>query len=180
MDLYAVGLGPGGYAGLRICLSTCLGLALPGDRPVVGVSSAEAVAEDLRRRHGCDRVTVVGDARRQRLWLGQFEADAERLTTVTPFRLIPFDEIATWVKAPGMLATSDWDRIGALLREQAPVGTTLIEAACLPQAEIIGQLAYRQTGGRVPAEKPTPTPIYLHPPVFVAPRFPKPAATAGQ
>jgi len=180
VDLFAAGLGPGSFAGLRISLSTCLGLAAPGGKAVVGVSSAELVAADLMRQTGRGVVTVVGDARRQRLWLGRFEEDGCLLKQTVPFRLVDFDGLAGFVEDGGLLATPDWERIGSALRSVAPAGTMLVEAARLPRAETLGRVVFRRTGGRAPAPGPGPTPgpVYLHPPVFVEPRFSEAAETS--
>ncbi len=47
IDLFASGLGPGAYTNMRISVSTAQGFAVPGRKPVRGISSAEAVAWDL-------------------------------------------------------------------------------------------------------------------------------------
>jgi len=180
VDVFAVGLGPGSYAGLRVSLSICVGMALPGAKPIVGVSSAEALADDIQRETGQSRVTVVGDARRQRLWMGRFEADTDGPKQTIDFRLLPIEEAGSILQDSGVIVTSDWESVGRLLQSLAPSGTTLIEEARLPRAEAVGQLVFRKTGGQPPGPGPTPSPIYLHPPVFVEPRFPDRADAHAQ
>lgn len=44
IDLFAVANGPGSFTGLRIGIATAQGLALPRKKPIVGVSTLEALA----------------------------------------------------------------------------------------------------------------------------------------
>ena len=71
IEAFAVGVGPGSYSGLRMSISAVRAWALPGGRPVCGVSSAEALARDAMDETGARTAAVAGDARRGRLWLGR-------------------------------------------------------------------------------------------------------------
>lgn len=44
VDVFAVATGPGSFTGLRVGIATMQGLALAGDRPLVGVSVLDALA----------------------------------------------------------------------------------------------------------------------------------------
>ncbi len=74
IDAVAVGIGPGGFTGLRIALSTARGLGLALQVPVIGLSSfqASAVALPPAIREGGD-IVVLLDSRRSEpyaAWLG--------------------------------------------------------------------------------------------------------------
>jgi tRNA threonylcarbamoyladenosine biosynthesis protein TsaB len=47
LDGIAVGIGPGSYTGIRVGIALAKGMALAAQRPLVGVSSLEAIAEDF-------------------------------------------------------------------------------------------------------------------------------------
>ena len=57
--LIAVGIGPGSYAGVRIAISTAVGLAAAGDAQLVGIPSVVALSVEETK------YDVIGDARRQ-------------------------------------------------------------------------------------------------------------------
>jgi tRNA threonylcarbamoyladenosine biosynthesis protein TsaB len=89
----AVGVGPGGFTGLRIGIATARALAQARDLPLVGVSSLEALAAP-----NDGRVVAVIDARRGEVFAaspGAFE----------PVALKP-EALAERV-APGVLAVGD-------------------------------------------------------------------------
>jgi tRNA threonylcarbamoyladenosine biosynthesis protein TsaB len=171
IDMFAVGLGPGSFSGLRISISAALGLALPGAKPVVGISSAEALAWDLLRELNVGAVAVVGDARRGRLWVGRYDADGDRPSTAVPLHLAPAEELADHLDGADIVAGPDWDRIGPILAGAVPQGVRSIAERRVPRAASVGDLALRGARTRPPGRVPTPSPIYLHPPVFIEPRF---------
>ncbi|MEI7903032.1 MAG: tRNA (adenosine(37)-N6)-threonylcarbamoyltransferase complex dimerization subunit type 1 TsaB, partial [bacterium] len=68
---YVSGLGPGSFSGIRACLAAMNGMALPTKTPVHGIASAAAIANEQPD----NLVTVVGDARRNRLWCVTYSKD---------------------------------------------------------------------------------------------------------
>jgi tRNA threonylcarbamoyladenosine biosynthesis protein TsaB len=74
IDGFAVAAGPGSFTGLRIGMATARGLALACDRPVVGISTLEAMASWCGR---LDRGLVCAwiDAGRGEVYSGLFRCD---------------------------------------------------------------------------------------------------------
>jgi tRNA threonylcarbamoyladenosine biosynthesis protein TsaB len=75
VDLIAVGLGPGGYTGLRIGLASARGLALAHGAPLAGVGTLRALAEPLH----ATTVLAIVDARRGELFTAAYRDYVEVL-----------------------------------------------------------------------------------------------------
>jgi tRNA threonylcarbamoyladenosine biosynthesis protein TsaB len=102
VDRIAVGIGPGGFTGLRLGVATARALAQARDLPLVGVSSLAALAAAAEgsdpARGQTPRVVAVIDARR-----GEVFAAAPGL--FEPAAMAP-DALAVRI-APGSLAVGD-------------------------------------------------------------------------
>jgi tRNA threonylcarbamoyl adenosine modification protein YeaZ len=179
IDRFVAGLGPGSFSGIRAAVAALQGMALPGGTPLLGVSSAAALAFTLLTERAASGhhtpVSVVGDARRERLWCGSYtlhhgqlrsctvagirhlthDADDFQLTTVAelPNHLPP----GTWVVTP------DWQRIGPRLAALLPA-QQLLPAERLPTALDVSQLYLAEPD----AARKEPVPIYLQPAVAEA------------
>jgi tRNA threonylcarbamoyl adenosine modification protein YeaZ len=206
IDRFAVGLGPGSFSGTRAAVSGLQGLSLPGNRPLLGVSSAAAQAYALLMERAAagihSPVAVVGDARRDRLWCAVFVlgpasgtgkgADSPDLTNR------PAGQLLAWTREGPRAPTHDardfsltpWQDLPAHLPPGTQVST--------PDWDRIGaRLAESLPPGQLPKQSRRPTaadvgrliladplsahaepiPIYLHPAV-AAPRELAPAGPA--
>jgi tRNA threonylcarbamoyl adenosine modification protein YeaZ len=167
IDQYVCGLGPGSFSGIRACLAAILGLALPTQTPVYGVASAAAIAYALP--DAC--VTVVGDARRNRLWCVTYrkEGTSQRLVladgktpthTADDFALVESSALAAMIPKEARVVSTDWERLEKVLAS-ACAPEQLIPHPVTATSEAIGHLAFSD----LPALKLEPSPIYLHPAV---------------
>ena len=92
MDLLAVAAGPGSFTGLRIGVSALKGLAWAADKPCCGVSTLEAMAQNLRHMDGL--IVCAMDARRSQVYNAVFAAEGGQLTRLTPDRAIALSLLA--------------------------------------------------------------------------------------
>ena len=75
LDGCAVGIGPGSFTGIRIGVATIKSLCYALDKPIVGVSTLEAVAYNLRWTNGV--ICPLLDARRSEVYGAIFEGGTE-------------------------------------------------------------------------------------------------------
>ena len=95
VDLFACTVGPGSFTGVRIAVSLVKGLALPEDKPCVGLSSLEALAYPLKDTEGI--VCPMIDARRGNVYNALFKG-GKRLC---PDRLISLEALEGELAACG-------------------------------------------------------------------------------
>lgn len=92
VELYATSVGPGSFTGVRIGVSLVKGLAFGRDIPCVGVSTLEALAENMRGIKGI--ILPCMDARRNQVYSATFISDGEKLTRLTEDRAIALSDLA--------------------------------------------------------------------------------------
>ena len=92
IDLFAVSEGPGSFTGVRIGVSCVKGLAMPFDKPCVGISSLEAMARNLTATEGI--LCAVMDARCGQVYNALFSCEGGVLRRLTPDRAIAMEDLA--------------------------------------------------------------------------------------
>ncbi len=168
VDTFAVGIGPGSFTGTRIAVATAQALAMPSKSTLFGVSSGEALARDIRMETPAESITIIGDARRHHVWYAHFKGRVESPSMTDSWSLHPIADIGAILSDGTVIAGPDWDRLEAVLDEACPEGARLIRECRSPSARSVGLLAVR--GIEAGNDVKRAVPIYLHPPVFVAPK----------
>ena len=157
LDRIVVGTGPGSFAGIRGALAFAQGLeigikagrAKPENESVVyGLPSAAALAQEK------GLAAVVGDARRGLFWVVIYDG----VETVSDFRLVQKDELASAVPESATVVTPDGVRIGEALREL--FGSRYVGSST-PSAERLARIAIDRPDILVRE----PLPVYLSPAV---------------
>lgn len=98
-QLIAVGLGPGSFTGIRAGIAAAKGLALPGNIPIRGVSSFDALALTALPRlpAGAARLGVLADARRGEVYCAFYDRTGARLGNIEIRTLAAVNEPAWFV-----------------------------------------------------------------------------------
>ncbi len=91
VDLFACGVGPGSFTGVRIGVSTVKGLAAPLDRPCVAVSSLESAAASHCFAPGI--VVPVFNARRGNVYCAIFDSKDAMPVRLSEDMILSVDEL---------------------------------------------------------------------------------------
>ena len=158
IDLFAVGRGPGAFSGLRIAFSVANALAAPSKKPLYALNSGASLATQLN----APRVAVVGDARRKKVWAGLFAGTSLE----KEFRLLDVDELASFIPSNTLVVSPDYDRLKEVLRGfHLPKNPETF----FPTAGKLAEQVFSRLQRGLESEHLEP--LYMHPPVFVEPRF---------
>lgn len=82
IDVFAASVGPGSFTGLRIGIATINGLAQSTNKPVVAVSSLQALAQNVAISEKL--IVPIIDARRDRVFTGAYKSNDELTEVIAP------------------------------------------------------------------------------------------------
>ena len=163
LDGIAVTIGPGTFTGIRIGLAAARGLALASSKPMVGVTTFEAIAHGVQPN--TRSVLVVLDARRGQLYAQLFDF---MLMPVGPPSVLPVQNIPS-LKPPGQYVVAGTGVALArpyLLDSTVSEGDVIFDTGSgLPRAAVVARIARI----RKPQLPTTIRPIYLRAPDVVSP-----------
>jgi tRNA threonylcarbamoyladenosine biosynthesis protein TsaB len=140
LDAIAVGRGPGAFTGVRLAIALGQGLALALDRPLLAVSTLQALA--LRAPAGADRIVAAIDARMGEVYAACFRREGACLIDLT----------GETVSAPDAVQLADaqggWHAVGTGFgAAEGALATRLssqwasLDATALPHAADVAALA---------------------------------------
>lgn len=173
LDLLSVTVGPGAFTGIRICLSAARGLALALKKPLVGVTTMEALlaAQDISNFAG-KLIAVIIETKRQDLYIQLFDGVGQPISH--PEALLPQDIIKKCAElSEGSEIYLCGDGAERLLNdfEAAGLAYVLSGGSAQPDAGIFGRIALHKfnTQGST-AFTQSPAPLYLRPPDAIPPK----------
>ncbi len=180
VDLYGVTIGPGAFTGLRVGLAAAGGLALAGGRPIVGVTSLEAVAQGVPGPAWAGAVLLAAlDSRRTDLFVQAFgrgeetgppgtgPAGAPDPVPLGPPAAVAPEDLAAWLAAVAparrvVVAGGAADRALAVLGGSEPgEPARLAPVGPCVDAGVVAALAAQRADR---ARPDPPAPLYLRPP----------------
>ncbi len=92
VDGFVAGLGPGSFTSLRVGISTVKALAWSTGRPIVGISSLDAIAANAEVEEA-GQIAVLCDARRNMVFGCLYQKTRNELKALTDYLLVPPQKI---------------------------------------------------------------------------------------
>lgn len=161
LDVIAFDRGPGSFTGVRIGCSVAQGFGFAVDRPLIGVSSLQALAHAaLRAQSAVNHVCAMIDARMQEIYAGCYERSegmpqllGQEAVLAASELILPEDQ-ALW-----LASGTGWDAYRTDFSEGLAAAIVHADGTALPHAADIAQLAVSafHAGEAIAAELAHPT-----------------------
>jgi tRNA threonylcarbamoyladenosine biosynthesis protein TsaB len=158
LDAIAVSIGPGSFTGLRIGLSTAKGLSFALEKPVIAVSTFEAIAEAGRQKHpGASSVLVLIDAKKGEWYVGGFLVSGEKVQESGGVEIKLLGEALSAAKSSTLVLTDSVEVVRQQLKENLEVEDALL--CC--RGDIVALLGFRKAVKKEFADVAGLEPMYL-------------------
>ena len=168
-----VNRGPGGYAGLRVGLSTALALAFALDADILGYGRLEADAYPYLPAGR--PVLAVHDAGRGEVAWAVYAARGDEVDELSPPRIGPPPDLAASVTGTPLVVGEVPPALAALLAESAPDVTIITGPRAVRHAAAGAALSWHRYAAGARESRLALTPLYLREPNITAPRAHRPA-----
>ena len=176
IDLFAVGLGPGSFTGLRVGLATAKALARSVKKPIVGISSLAALAYAAARINPGATVLTAIDARRREIFGAAYRWTPEGLVSIIDDCAVDPAEFRERVEAelegPIVLVGDGQSKYPALRQWKHPNLTIVPPDLATPSAIGVARLSRRAAQADGPADLIALEPNYIRPSDAVLPDKP--------
>ncbi len=125
LDACAVGIGPGSFTGVRIGVGTAKSLCYAIKKPIVGVSTLEAIAYNLRYAKGL--ICPILDARREEVYGAVFHGGAT-LERRCEDLCLSISELLNRVESSAVFVGDGLDRYAEAVRERFGASVILADS----------------------------------------------------
>jgi len=140
IDAIAVSLGPGSFTGLRIGLSTAKGLVMATGKQLLGVSSLEALA--LQVRYTDKLICPIIDARKKEVYAAFYRPKHGKLHSVSAQMAVTPQDLSQQINEPVIFIGDGGVLYKEMLTEKlGELASFAAPEIYFPRASAIGQLA---------------------------------------
>ena len=167
IDGFVIGLGPGSFTSLRVGMSMMKAFVMVAEKPVVGISSLDAIAMGIKAKTA--QVCVINDARRNLLYSAIYEKKGEGLWRQSDYLLHPIDEILVRLKGDvtftgdGIMLYRDHILDWATKHDNRFTSSFEPDKHWLPQAKELARLGYQRLLKGEFDKIDALAPLYLYP-----------------
>jgi tRNA threonylcarbamoyladenosine biosynthesis protein TsaB len=156
-----VDLGPGSFTGLRIGLAFVKALALPAQKPVVGVSSLDVLAANVP--FAPRPVCPVLDAKQKNVYAALFLTGERQVTKRTDYLLGPAEAILGRFTEPAIFLGDGCGLYRDLILKHCPKAEFAAPELWLPRAATLGRLGAARFAEGQRDDPARLVPLYLYP-----------------
>ncbi|MCM8763697.1 MAG: tRNA (adenosine(37)-N6)-threonylcarbamoyltransferase complex dimerization subunit type 1 TsaB, partial [Candidatus Omnitrophica bacterium] len=87
IELFAVGIGPGSFTGVRVALSVMKTFSYLKNKPIIGISTLDTIASNLKGEVK-ELICPIMDAKREKLYSAIYRKVDEKLERISDYLLI--------------------------------------------------------------------------------------------
>ena len=161
VDAFAFGCGPGSFMGVRIAAGVVQGLAFGVQRPVIPISTLQALAQTAYRETQARQIMAGLDAHGGGIYWGAY-----RFNPAGFMEAVLHDRFSTVSASTTALFPSEggWLSVGDAWAVMSPLAGSQVKCDSYPHAGAVATIAAEQyqLGIRLPPEQALP--MYLHDP----------------
>lgn len=141
IDAIAFGNGPGAFTGVRIATGIAQGVALSIDKPVIPISTLDAIALQAYEKYQSARIFVVNDARMKELYCAWYVFDQGVIEQQSESMLVSLEQLPTLPEGEWLGVGTGWAEYAEIL---TPHYTDSVKRddSLLPSANAIAKLAF--------------------------------------
>ncbi|PCI22232.1 MAG: tRNA (adenosine(37)-N6)-threonylcarbamoyltransferase complex dimerization subunit type 1 TsaB [Piscirickettsiaceae bacterium] len=162
LDALAFGRGPGSFTGVRMATGVIQGLAFAADLPVAAISTLHALANQVERKPGVERIFAALDARMGEVYCCEYAVvGGQLLEQIADETVISPDKIEPTSAANIVAVGHGWRTYESTLRKSLGCPVQAIYPDALPKASDIAKLAVSRVENKQTVAAEHAMPVYL-------------------